>query len=112
MRCGRPVKRGARRPARALNAAAQASGGGARYDALAARVLLLADDFGGAVRAIPRAETTSSPDEARLVLIARAFTSGMLGDFTAAISAFDHLVRTGAPLPCLLAALELSVNVE
>jgi tetratricopeptide (TPR) repeat protein len=107
------VDKGSREEARtAVDAALSESGGGARFQAIAVRFLLLAGDFAGALRALARAEATASmPDERYLVLVAQAFVAGTLGDFEVAITAFKQLSTDLPSLSHLLAALELSMSV-
>jgi tetratricopeptide (TPR) repeat protein len=96
----------------AVDAALQATRDGTRAQVVAARLLLLIGEFGGALRAIAAAEARASTlDDQALVLTARALAAGMLGDFAAAMTAFEDLAAGDMPLPVVLAAVDLSVLV-
>lgn len=94
---------------RAVLAALAASPREARWAARAARLLLVAGDFAGAVRLIDRAAAAASADERRDVLIARAFASGMLGDVTHALATFEQILDADSPPRLAKAAIELAL---
>src|SRR5205085_9606338 len=87
----------------AVDSAVAASGHSAWSAAVAARIMLLAGDFGYALRAISRAEALPrTAAEEQLFLTARAFARGMLGDFAAANADFENLEPSSASLVSVL----------